>query len=72
VSIFFEKRNTPNQAEPNFKNKDFPIIFSAKGRRGDMFMNYMNYVDDDSMYMFTGSAGVRMRTARAEARPALG
>jgi hypothetical protein len=37
-----------------------------------MFINYMDYVNDDSMFMFTAQQVVRMRTALAEARPNLG
>jgi hypothetical protein len=28
-----------------------------------MFVNYMDYVDDDSMFMFTAQQVVRMQTA---------
>ena len=32
---------------------DFPHITCGNGPNGDMFMNYMDYVDDDTMLMFT-------------------
>jgi hypothetical protein len=35
------------------------------------FMNYMDYVDDDAMVLFTAQQVVRMRTALDEARPGL-
>ena len=34
-------------------------------------MNYMDYVDDDAMFLFTAQQVVRMRTALDEARPGL-
>jgi hypothetical protein len=36
-----------------------------------MFMNYMDYVDDVAMFLFTAQQVVRMRTALDEARPGL-
>jgi hypothetical protein len=36
-----------------------------------MFMNYMDYVDDAAMFLFTAQQVVRMRTALDEARPDL-
>jgi hypothetical protein len=36
-----------------------------------MFMNYMDYVDDAAMFMFTAQQVVRMRTALETARPDL-
>lgn len=64
--------DTPNQAEPNFNSPTFPSISCGNGPNGDMFMNYMDYVDDDSMFMFTAQQVQRMRTALAENRPDLG
>ena len=37
-----------------------------------MFMNYMDYMDDAAMFMFTAQQVVRMRTALEESRPGLG
>jgi hypothetical protein len=37
-----------------------------------MFMNYMDYVDDDSMYMFTGEQVIRMHAALEFSRMRLG
>jgi Pregnancy-associated plasma protein-A len=64
--------DTPNQLEPNYQRPDFPHITCNNGPYGDMFMNYMDYVYDDSMFMFTVQQVVRMRTALAESRPNLG
>lgn len=64
--------DTPNQSKPNFNKPAFPSISCGNGPNGDMFMNYMDYVDDDSMFMFTPQQVVRMRAALGEARPNLG
>lgn len=67
-----EIEDTPNQAEPNYRKPTFPSISCNNGPNGDMFMNYMDYVNDDSMFMFTAQQVMRMRTALSEARPELG
>jgi hypothetical protein len=36
-----------------------------------MFMNYMDYVDDAAMFLFTAQQVTRMRTALEEVRPSL-
>lgn len=64
--------DTPNQSEPNYNKPTFPTISCGNGPHGDMFVNYMDYVDDDTMFMFTAQQVVRMRTALGEARPNLG
>ncbi|PFD40738.1 zinc metalloprotease [Bacillus cereus] len=45
--------DTPNQAGQNTGKPTFPTISCDNGPNGDMFMNYMDYVDDDTMVMFT-------------------
>jgi hypothetical protein len=45
--------DTPPQQAPNYNKPTFPHISCNNGPNGDMFMNYMDYVDDDSMVMFT-------------------
>jgi hypothetical protein len=55
--------DTPNAENPNYNKPTFPHISCNNGPNGDMFMNYMDYVDDDSMFMFTGGQVVRMHTA---------
>jgi hypothetical protein len=54
--------DTPNAAGPNFGKPTFPHITCANGPSGDMFVNYMDYVDDAAMVMFTSGQVVRMRT----------
>jgi hypothetical protein len=60
--------DTPNSAGPNFGKPTFPVVTCNNGPNGDMFMNYMDYVDDDAMVMFTAQQVLRMRTALDEAR----
>jgi Pregnancy-associated plasma protein-A len=55
--------DTPNCAGPNFEKPTFPKVSCNNGPNGDMFMNYMDYVDDTAMFMFTPQQVARMRTA---------
>lgn len=64
--------DTPSQLKPNFNKPNFPSISCNNGPNGDMFMNYMDYVDDDTMFIFTAQQVLRMRTALAEQRTNLG
>ena len=43
--------------QANTGKPTFPHITCNNGPSGDMFMNYMDYVDDDAMFMFTDGAG---------------
>ncbi len=52
--------DTPNQGDSNDGSPDFPHITCDNGPNGDMFMNYMDYVNDDSMFMFTVEQVIRM------------
>jgi hypothetical protein len=52
--------DTPNAAGPNFGTPTFPHISCSNGPNGDMFMNYMDYVDDVAMFMFTHQQAERM------------
>jgi hypothetical protein len=63
--------DTPNQEGPNFGNPSFPILSCQNGPNGDMFMNYMDYVDDAAMVMFTAQQRVRMQAALAGPRSGL-
>jgi len=64
--------DTPNCAGPNYNKPIFPHITCTNGPNGDMFMNYMDYVDDDSMFFFTTQQVMRMQTALDVARPTVG
>jgi hypothetical protein len=55
--------DTPNCAGPNYGTPTFPVITCNNGPNGDMFMNYMDYVDDAAMFMFTSQQVLRMRAA---------
>jgi hypothetical protein len=53
--------DTPNQGGSNFGTPTFPHVSCSNGPNGDMFMNYMDYVDDGAMVMFTGGQASRMQ-----------
>ena len=55
--------DTPNQQLPNYGKPTFPHISCNNGPNGDMFMNYMDYVDDAAMFMFTPAQVTRMNAA---------
>jgi hypothetical protein len=52
--------DTPNAQHPNFGKPKFPHVSCSNGPNGDMFVNYMDYVDDDTMVMFTSGQVARM------------
>lgn len=64
--------DTPPQAEPNFGKPVFPHITCNNGPNGDMFMNFMDYVQDDAMYMFTKGQVLRMHQTLQGPRKGLG
>ena len=49
--------DTPNAAGPNYGKPTFPHVTCTNGPNGDMFMDYMDYVDDAAMFMFTAGPG---------------
>jgi len=55
--------DTPNQGNENTGCPAFPHISCNNGPNGDMFMNYMDYVDDACMTMFTAGQVVRIDAA---------
>jgi Pregnancy-associated plasma protein-A/FG-GAP-like repeat len=55
--------DTPNAAGPNFGCPIFPSVTCDNDPDGDMFMNYMDYVDDACMVMFTAGQVTRMQAA---------
>ena len=66
--------DTPNQAGSNDSSvriSSFPHISCNNGPHGDMFMNYMDYVDDDTMMMFTSGQLRRMNATLAGPRAPL-
>jgi len=63
--------DTPNCAGPNFGTPTWPVITCNNGPNGDMFMNYMDYVDDAAMFMFTAQQVLRMRAALETSRSGL-
>lgn len=50
--------DTPLSSEPNLGCPSYPTI---RCQSNDMTMNYMDYVNDDCMYMFTEGQSLRMR-----------
>jgi len=64
--------DTPNAAGPNFGKPSFPHVSCSNGPNGDMFMNYMDYVDDAAMVMFTTQQAVRMQAALDGPRSSIG
>jgi len=64
--------DTPNAEGPNYGKPTFPHVTCSNGPNGDMFMNYMDYVDDDSMFMFTTQQVSRMHAALDGPRSAIG
>ena len=55
--------DTPNAEDANYNKPAFPHVSCNNGPNGDMFMNYMDYVDDDTMFMFTSGQVARMHAA---------
>lgn len=53
--------DTPSAQDANFGKPVFPHISCSNGPNGDMFVNYMDYVDDDTMFMFTPGQVARLQ-----------
>lgn len=64
--------DTPNQAGPNYGAPSFPHLSCGNGPDGDMFVNYMDYVDDAAMVMFTADQVTRMQAALDSTRSSIG
>jgi Pregnancy-associated plasma protein-A len=64
--------DTPNQAGPNTGVPTFPSVTCDNGPNGDLFMDYMDYVDDAAMTMFSTGQVFRMQSALESARPTIG
>ena len=63
--------DTPPAQAANTGKPKFPHITCNNGPNGDMFMNYMDYTDDDAMFMFTVGQVARMNATLAGPRKAL-
>jgi len=50
--------DTPNQADENYGTPSYPN--PSCSNTSDMYMNYMDYVDDAAMYMFSTGQSARM------------
>ena len=64
--------DTPNCADHNFGKPAFPHVTCSNGPNGDLFMNYMDYTDDDSMFMFTNGQILRMQACLDTDRSTIG
>jgi len=60
--------DTPQHEQPNYGTPAFPQVTCNNMPDGEMFMNFMDYVDDVAMFMFTKLQVSRMRTALAGPR----
>ena len=67
-----EIADTPNQLGPNFGTPSFPTFSCPSEPNGDMFVNFMDYVDDAAMVMFSKDQVARMQAAMTVSRPNLG
>jgi Pregnancy-associated plasma protein-A len=63
--------DTPPAQQANTGKPAFPHVTCNNGPSGDMFMNYMDYVDDDTMFMFTTGQVARMNATLAGPRKKL-
>jgi hypothetical protein len=63
--------DTPNAQFPNYGKPTFPHVSCNNGPNGDMFMNYMDYVDDAAMVMFTNGQIARMHATLAGPRSSI-
>ncbi|QJE03190.1 zinc metalloprotease [Massilia forsythiae] len=64
--------DTPNQGGANTGVPGFPHVSCSNGPNGDMFMNYMDYVDDRAMVMFTAGQATRMQACLDGPRSQIG
>lgn len=63
--------DTPTQQDHNYQCPNFPHITCSNGPDGDMFMNYMDYVNDNCMAMFTNGQKSRVQATMSGARNSL-
>jgi len=58
--------DTPTQQKDNSGCPAFPSVSCTNSPDGDMFMNFMDYVNDECMNMFTLKQKIRMRSLFVE------
>ncbi len=63
--------DTPPAREANVGTPTYPHVSCDNGPDGDMFMNYMDYVDDAAMVLFTRGQVARMNATLSGPRKAL-
>ncbi len=63
--------DTPNQGSENYGCPAFPHTDACTAGNGVMFMNYMDYTDDNCMNMFTNGQSTRMNAAINAQRAAI-
>ncbi len=61
--------DTPTQQTSNYGCPTFPNVTCGNGPNGDMFMNYMDYVDDNCMNTFTLDQKARMVVVMTQGTP---
>ncbi len=66
-----EVSDTPKAQMPNYGKPSFPHVSCDNGPSGDMFMNYMDYVDDAAMFLFTQGQAARINATLAGPRKKL-
>jgi hypothetical protein len=64
--------DTPNQGGFNTGAPTFPHVSCSNGPNGDMYMNYMDYVDDRAMVMFSAGQVARMQACLDGVRSTIG
>lgn len=58
--------DTPTQTTANYGKPTYPLYNTCSGvQRSVMFMNYMDYVDDGAMFMFSAGQKTRMQSVVA-------
>lgn len=63
--------DTPDQADLNFGCPTFPSVSCNNGPNGDMFMNYMDYTNDNCRSMFTIGQNNAMRNTLDNTRASI-
>src|SRR5262249_27224915 len=64
--------DTPKAQLPKYGAPTFPHVTCSNGPNGDMFVNYMDYVDDRIMVMFTHGQVARMQATLSGPRSSIG